>query len=443
MNYMLGEAMALRAMFYYELIRSWGDVPFKTVPSKAGDDFNLPKTNRDSIYDHLIADLKVAEELVPWRSELEPEERFTKGSVKGLMARIALARGGFSLQQSGSMERSPDYKAYYEIARDQCKEIMESGEHLLNPNYEDIFQTMSERRLDTEYGEIMLEIGMGAYTSGELGYYLGTKIHEDSKWGKCNPGINALPNYYFSFKNDDVRRDVTIVTHEIDENNANLLRDLTEMNIAKWRREWLLPEQPGTDKFTGINWPIMRYSDVVLMFAEAENELNNGPTAAAIEALKSIQQRAYSESLPTIPSDYEGFFNTIVDERAWEFGGEALRKFDLIRWNMMGSKLDEMRSELTKIMNGETPYDNIPRELVWRQKGAKIEYLNLGYVMDSTEVADRDSIEWPNVNEWANDITEEYILDIAAFFEPNRKELLPIHQSVVDTNPNLNNDYGY
>lgn len=446
MNFMLGEAMALRAMFYHELIRNWGDVPFKTVPSKAGDNFSLPKTDRDSIYDAIITDLQAASELVPWRSELEPQERFTKGAVKGMLARIALARAGYSLRKEGGMQRSADYQKYYQIARDECKEIIESGEHMMNPDFEDIFKTMSERRLDSEFGEIMLEIGMGAYTSGELGYYLGTSIDEDSKWGKCNPGINALPNYYYSFKEGDVRRDVTIVTYEIDENNARLLRQMDVMNIAKWRREWLVPEQPGTDKFTGINWPILRYTDVMLMYAEAENELNNGPTADALSMVQAVQERAFdgkTELIPAIPTDYEGFFDYLVDLRAWELGGEGIRKFDLIRWNLLDTKITEMRSELTKLMNGEAPYESIPRKVVWKQNGANMEFLNWDYVMDSVAIAERDTIEWPNVTDWADDLTEEFILDVAAYFEPNKKELLPIHQSVVDTNPNLKNDYGY
>ncbi|MBN2806906.1 MAG: RagB/SusD family nutrient uptake outer membrane protein [Prolixibacteraceae bacterium] len=446
MDYYYGEAIALRALFYFELIRNWGDVPFKTVPSKAGDDFNLPKTDRDTIYEHLIADLKMAAELVPWRSELEPGERFNKGAVKGLLARIALARGGYSLRVNGGMQRGSDHLKYYEIARDACREVIESGEHQLNPSYENIFRTMCERKVDTEYGEVMLEIGMGQYTSSELGYYIGTRIHEDSKYGKCNPGVNALPNYYYSFREGDVRRDVTIVPYEIDENNANLLRQMADMVIAKWRREWIVPEQPGTDKFTGINWPILRYTDVLMMYAEAENELNNGPTPAAIDAMRPILERAYAKSpdkIPAIPAGKEAFFNFLVNERAWEFGGEALRKPDLIRWNLLDNKINEMRAQLTKIMLGETPYENIPRKIVWRQKGTQIEYLNLDYVMDSVQIAERDSLVWPNVTDWADDLTEEYILDIAAFFEPNRKELLPIHQSVIDTNPNLKNDFGY
>nr|MDA3816626.1 hypothetical protein [Prolixibacteraceae bacterium] len=96
-----------------------------------------------------------------------------------------------------------------------------------------------------------------------------------------------------------------------------------------------------------------------------------------------------------------------------------------------------------KMFNGEPPYENLPRDIVWRQDGADFEVLNFDYVIDSVDIAQRDSLEWPNVTTWADNLTEEYINDIAAYFEPNRKELLPIHQSIIDTNPNLSNDYGY
>ena len=69
MKRMYGEALTLRALHYYELVRNWGDVPFKLTPSKAGENFELPKTDRDTIYEHIINDLLLAEQLLPWRSE--------------------------------------------------------------------------------------------------------------------------------------------------------------------------------------------------------------------------------------------------------------------------------------------------------------------------------------------------------------------------------------
>ena len=78
----------------------------------------IPKTNRDSTYDKMIADLAVAKDLVPWRTDAGARnERITKGVVKALRARIALFRGGYSLRTNGQMERRADYLTYYNIAK--------------------------------------------------------------------------------------------------------------------------------------------------------------------------------------------------------------------------------------------------------------------------------------------------------------------------------------
>ena len=447
MRRMYGEALTLRALAYYELIRNWGDVPFKTTPSKAGDDFFLPKTDRDIIYDYIIEDLIEAADLVPWKSEVELfDERITKGAVKGLCARICLARGGYSLRREGGMQRGANHLYYYQVARDQCYDIMQSGEHSLNPDFEDVFRTHCELEVDNQYGESMWEVGMGTYTSGEVGYYIGIKQANECRYGRAIAGVLALPTYYLSFDPNDTRRDATVGLYEIDSENNRLIREFADIYIGKWRREWRDPLLPGTDKFTGINWVILRYSDVLLMFAEAENEIHGNPTTDAIIAFRQVRERAFRgnvDKMPPIPADKTEFFNELVKERAWEFGGECIRKFDLIRWNLLGTKINEAKENLTKLMNGEAPYENVPPALVWRNDGEDYELLNLDYPMDSAQIAERDTAAWPEVTAWGEDITEEYINSIAEFFEPNRKELLPIHQSIVDVNVNLSNDYGY
>jgi hypothetical protein len=446
MDRMLGEALTLRAIFYYELVRNWGDVPFKLEPSKAGDDFSLPKTDRDIIYEQIIGDLQQATGLVPWRSQVPEDERLTKGAALGFLARIALARGGYSLRREGGMQRSNDYLEYYKIARDACKQVIDSPDHELNPVFEDIFHLHCERKLDTRYGESMYEVGMGIYRSGEVGYYVGARHDASSRYGKADGGIRAIPTYYLSFDSLDVRRDHTIALYEIDADNIRLHRQFQDIFIGKWRREWIKPIFPGSDKYNGVNWVMLRYADILLMFAEAENELNQGPTSEAMEAFRSVRARAFRgnvDKMPGIPGDYQGFFDELVKERAWEFGGECIRKFDLIRWNLLDQKLSEMRTDLARLMNREPPYENVPAKVVWRNEGEEIEYLNLHHYLDSAAIADRDSIYWPNVTDWADHITPEYIGSIAEFFEHNRKELLPIHQNIVDANPNLKNDFGY
>jgi hypothetical protein len=92
-----GEALTLRALFYFDLVRLWGDVPFKVEPTQPdGSNFFLGKTDRDVILESIIKDLQEAEQYVPWidRSDAGTPERISKGFVKGLMARVALHRGG-------------------------------------------------------------------------------------------------------------------------------------------------------------------------------------------------------------------------------------------------------------------------------------------------------------------------------------------------------------
>ena len=94
---------------------------------------------------------------------------------------------------------------------------------------------------------------------------------------------------------------------------------------------------------------MMRYADVLLMFAEAENELF-GPTGPAIDAFTRVRQRAFDPSMwgekvyqyvANVSGSQDAFFDAIVDERAWEFGGEMIRKYELIRWNLYYEKVME------------------------------------------------------------------------------------------------------
>src|ERR1044071_5516998 len=83
---MYGEALVVRAQLYYELIRNWGDVPEQRIPSAFLTDLFLPRTNRDTIYNHILDDLATAKTLLPWRTQVSQDERFTKGSAMALRA---------------------------------------------------------------------------------------------------------------------------------------------------------------------------------------------------------------------------------------------------------------------------------------------------------------------------------------------------------------------
>jgi hypothetical protein len=463
-----GEALTLRAQFFYEAIRNWGDMPAQFEPSADVPNLYLPRVSSDTLYDKLLDDLKLAGDLVPWRTQSPDQNiRITKGAVKGLRARIALARGGFCLRSdTHKNERRADYKKYYQIAFDECKEIIAHPEqHSLNPVYENIFKTLhTATRLDDAH-ELMFEVGAyggNASTDSKLGYYNGLRHNSSSKFGGGGGGINVLPTYFYEFDSiADCRRDVTINIFEIDGDSKKLMNTSTTMTDGKFRRSWT--SVIGLSQNLAINWPILRFADVLLMYAEADNELNNGPSAAAIAAYEKVRKRAYvgyESQIGTTPTDKDGFFNALVKERLLEFGGEGIRKYDLIRWNMLGSKIEETRQKLRDFMNGVGRYANLPLyvytkaapyNLVASAEEVKTLDFNGGILISqalftpglgSTTVPSGYTLK-----NWRAAVNEDYLTgDLKGYaikFKSNQRELFPIPTSVIITNYNMAQNYGY
>jgi hypothetical protein len=443
-----GEALTLRAQFYLELIRNWGDVPAQFQPSSLETDLFKTKTDRDTIYNHLLDDLALAETLVPWRSEVAKDERITQGAVRALRARIALYRGGYSLRRSGQMERGSNYLAYYKIAHDECLTIMQSGQHHLNPSYESVFKNYIAGKQIEPNGEVLFEVAMGGGNSGlgdsKLGYYNGPRSNNNG-----NGALTVLPNYFYMFDSTDLRRDVMCVPYNITATGATVTartgRSLTTMVDGKFRRDWIPDGVITGPQYFGVNWPIMRYSDVLLMFAEAENEINNGPTAAAIDAFEQVRKRAFGGNaslIGTTPSDKTGFFNAIVKERALELGGEGIRKYDLIRWNMLDQKIKETKTTLAAMSARQAPYDQLPDYKFYKNDAPQLTWANPSYYkpnpFGSTAPAGYTRVDWVR-----SSIGTTILTYYAIGFKANHSELFPIPQASLDANSRLTQDYGY
>ena len=105
---LLGEALAIRAYAYWNIVRFYGDVPYTNIPTVDLTTFSSSRVSRDTIYDHCIGDLKRAIELLPWKSEgmVATPERFTKNSAYGILARVALYAAGYSLRWDLKPKRS-------------------------------------------------------------------------------------------------------------------------------------------------------------------------------------------------------------------------------------------------------------------------------------------------------------------------------------------------
>jgi len=443
-----GEALTLRAQFYLELIRNWGDVPAQFQPSSLETDLFKPKTDRDSIYNHLLNDLAEAETLVPWRSEVARDERITQGAVRALRARIALYRGGYSLRKSRQMERGSNYLQYYQIARDECQAIMQSGQHDLNPSFESVFKNYIAGKQIEPNGEVIWEVAMGGGNSGlgdsKLGYYNGPRSNNNG-----NSALTILPSYFYMFDSTDTRRDVTCVAYNINATGTVVTsrtgRSLVTMVDGKFRRDWIPNGVVPGPQYFGVNWPLIRYSDVLLMFAEADNEINNGPTAAAKAAFEKVRTRGFGGNaalIGTTPSDHDGFFNAIVKERALEFGGEGIRKYDLIRWNLLDGNLAQTKATLQAMSARTAPYDQLPDYMFYLNNSPTLTWANPSYYkpnpFGSTAPTGYTRVDWVR-----SSIGTTILTYYAEAFQHNHSELLPIPQASLDANPRLTQDYGY
>ncbi|OFX32196.1 MAG: hypothetical protein A2W90_01615 [Bacteroidetes bacterium GWF2_42_66] len=458
-----GEAVTLRALFYYELVSLWGDVPFPLNATSGDSELYLPKTDRDSIYEYLIQELKEVEDYVPWMTQTS--ERVTKTFVKGLRARMALAYAGYSLRNTTFETRRGRYwEEYYKIANQECKEIIESGKHQLNPDFGNIFKTLHAYKMDMTYKEIIFEIAFGRLVSGRVGTFIGmTHLRaspDDPKYGRANAEIKVPVNYFYSFNRLDKRRNVSVELYNY--NSASnvgkqvLVTNAITITPCKWRKSWINPTMGGdlaSANFTGVNWPLMRYSDIVLMYAESENEIN-GPTPAAKEALSLIRQRAFPQELwaskvtnyvDSVATSKDGFFNAIVDERAWEFGGEMLRKYDLVRWNLLGSKINKMKEEVTQILTNNSKFSFVPDYIFWKTKedNETIDILNPDYRISSTSITGYTRTSWYPKTSTSTLATYQKSMGYVAngYNETKNNHLYPIAAEIITaSNGTLTND---
>lgn len=356
---LIGEAKCMRAMNYLELVIMMGDIPFDLHRTYDASSLIKPIVDRDEILTTLINDLRGIAPHMQF-SAVNPAgvERCSKEFAWALIAKMALYRGGYSMRKgatpadNGVMKRADDYLDYYKIARTYCDSVITLGGHALNKDFYQVF--IDECNFKVAQGDDpIFEIPFTMDVSGNVGYAHGpacsaaagsTTYH---KWGAT--GGNVRLNYFhrYTYASTDKRRDCIGLWSYTDAAVGATPTVLKGQNwyCNKWSKFWDYSARQGAESTgsTGINFPYMRYADVLLMYAEAENELN-GPTNDAKAALKKVRDRAfrgaanYAEMVDAYvdaASTKEKFFDLIFNERAWEFAGEGMRWKDLVRWNLL------------------------------------------------------------------------------------------------------------
>ncbi|MGV8093942.1 MAG: RagB/SusD family nutrient uptake outer membrane protein [Mangrovibacterium sp.] len=327
-----GEAKFLRAYYYFMLVQNFGDVPLKTTPTASASDVYYPRTPASEVYDFIYNEMVEAEGTVRPITDYAYAERVSQSAVQGMLARVCLYMAGFPNNKTEK----------YQDALKWSEKLIQSGLHSLNPDYSQVFINLIQDKYDTN--ESIWEIGFrttGAtdsyYEFGEMGNTNGI-AQNMPEYGMSTGSYRVQQYLWMKYEPGDTRRDWAIAPFYYKSNTSEKVfidnSAVYDRYIGKYRREYeLTPAESKQKRANGTNYPLLRYPDVLLMAAEAENEVN-GPTAKAHQYLNEVRTRAHAPIYTGISGKDE--FRTIIqDERSRELCFEGLRKMDLKRWGIM------------------------------------------------------------------------------------------------------------
>lgn len=359
----IAEARALRALYYFDLVRWYGNVVLMTSTAdsrKSATEF--VQASPEAVYAFIEQDLLYAAEVLPWAVDDDMRAnnayRFSKGAALGLLAKVYCTWAGYPVLDESK----------WELAAKCAKRVVESGKHRLNSDYEQVWYNTCNGIWDPY--ESLIEVSFysptgleGSDCVGRIGKWNGvvaTAVAGErgrnagnwkvvysftQEWEQHNDPRMALSiaDYRYGYSNSSGTINTTEYIKYFDtsgsknpsEEQKNKQRQL--FTPAKWDTEKYV--QPANylvnnDK-SNINWYILRYSDVLLLYAEALNE-SQGPTAEAVEAVNIVRRRGFGDNSHDLAGalSQEDLRQAIRRERAYELCFEGHRKQDLIRWGI-------------------------------------------------------------------------------------------------------------
>ena len=297
-NVIKGETLFLRAYLYYLLATQWGDVPLKLEPTVDSRKVKQAAAPAKEVYDQILKDLKEAKDLVNTYAENGTTVHVSKTAVQALLARVCLKMAGQPLNEV----------ARYAEARDWADSVIQSHSHSLNPSYKQIFINESADVYDDPYHEMIWEIEFWGDNRGAIDMGGRWSIYQGVRNTDLNMysyGYGGATGYLYKlYKEGDLRRDWAIAPYNFYRNATDIEvmippNDIYSRTEGKWRRKYEVGYPNLANEYNSTNYPVIRYADVLLMFAEAENQVS-GPTARALDAINQVRRRAYGFS-PTTP----------------------------------------------------------------------------------------------------------------------------------------------
>ena len=430
MRYYLGEAYFLRSFVYFDMVKTWGDIParFESL-SKNPEGVNTKKSNRNEVLEHLRGDLIRAAELLPWSVDCPGTAqnyvgRPSKAAALALLMRSDMFYAGKGVRpesyQNGAVFNLDDAaarKALYEEVLWAAAQIMNgpSESSKLLDSYEQIFRNICAEEQNYYKTEVLWAIPFADGTRGQSLQYNCPKGNDallglkNNKSGSTNSAVAAVPTLYYDFEDGDVRRDVTLLPYywvyddgtkfNSDSESRTLAfgdytgkilyqkkQAISDWYMAKCRVEWMSRTRDGNDD--GVDYPVIRYADVLLMAAEASIGGIGGDVPANLHGVNGqdcfdmVRKRAHVGTKPLT-------MEAIQEERKLEFAGEYVRKYDLMRWGILRKALEDAQSRVQEMNMHTGDFANLPDTIYYKYKrlGASEEYGYdnnvVVYVMDS------------------------------------------------------------
>lgn len=371
----MAEARTLRALFYFELVRWYGrPVLMKTTAESKMHPSTFTQPEPAEIYEFIEQDLKYAADVLPWAADdvyrTDSQYRVSKGTALGLLAKVYATWAGYPLHDESK----------WELAANTAKIVVESGKHSLLDNFEQLWQNTCNNTWNPS--ESLLEVSFytptitGSDPIGRIGKWNGVTATDGAgdyiriaanwkamptfaySWGKAFPsdkrralsfadykytaaGKTALGTY--TPEGSSSKQDLTLEIACADDAKADWRKPFNNtLTPAKWDLDKYVKEQLKDANYSNVNWYLLRYSDVLLLYAEALNEWHKGPTTDAYSAVNIVRRRACGLPVGTASSvsdlstglSYEQFQQAVRDERAYELAFEGHRRQDLVRWGI-------------------------------------------------------------------------------------------------------------
>lgn len=385
----IAEAKTLRALFYFELVRWYGNVTLVLTPEDADKKpEEFVQITPAQAYVQIEQDLTEAALVLPWATDANRPFRMSKGSAYGLLAKVYATWAGYPVHDQSKWTKAAETAAI----------VITSGKHELNPDFEEVWKNTCNSKWEPKESLIEVSFYAQAYTGnsnldpmGRIGKWNGVQAKNGYEQGNNAGNVKVVYSFANKWQNqitadttndlpEDLRYGISIANYKFDIPTGGTkvekifyskdpmnpkTTELQNWTPRKWTTEYV--EKANvivSNDLSNINWYILRYADLLLIYAEALNETKGGPTTEALEAINQVRRRGYGLPISTaavgidLPAlDQDGFRQAIRDERAYELCFEGHRRQDLIRW---GIYQQTIQTTNTWLQNWWVPTDKNP-----------------------------------------------------------------------------------